>query len=151
MKPELTVGHDAIDAQHRGMLLRIAKVQERVAAEDAAGAATALAGLWDETVGHFATEEALMEAHAYPERTPHRTAHHLFLEDLKALMRELREQGLSEDVATWARQRIPEWLTFHIETNDAPLARFVIRRTAARALANARGEPLPEKPTRRDA
>ena len=151
MKPELIVGHGAMDAQHSALLLHLAKVQERVAAADATGTAAALAAVWDETVGHFATEEALMEAHTYPERTAHRTAHHLFLEDMKALMRELREQGLSEDVAAWARQRVPEWLTFHIETNDVPLARFVIRRTAARALAAAQGEPPPEKPTRRDA
>ncbi|HEX9290951.1 MAG TPA: hemerythrin family protein, partial [Anaeromyxobacteraceae bacterium] len=118
MKPELVVGHGAMDAQHSALLLRLAKVQERVAAADATGTAAALAAVWDETVGHFATEEALMEAHTYPERTAHRTAHHLFLEDMKALMRELREQGLSEDVAAWARQRVPEWLTFHIETND---------------------------------
>jgi hemerythrin-like metal-binding protein len=144
---DLAVGHDVIDAEHRGMMQRVAELRARVEAGDAPGAAAALAGLWGATVGHFASEEALMEQFAYPERRAHGGAHQLFLGDLKALMGELAEDGLTEDVAAWARQRVPEWITFHIETNDAPLARFVARRLAQRATATSRGPA----PGRRDA
>lgn len=147
---ELGVGHEQIDAQHRAIVRQLMEASERAEAEDRAGVEAALLRLWDETVGHFATEEALMEAHGYPERAAHRSSHHLFLEDLKGLLTAIREHGLDEDVKAWATQRAPEWIAFHIQANDAPLARFLARRTAARLVAGARGEPGPQKPHRRD-
>ena len=140
---ELAVGHEAMDAEHRVILRWVGEVRDGVDAGDARATAAALAGLWDATVGHFASEEALMEEFAYPERRPHAGAHQLFLGDLKELISELAERGLAEEVAAWARTRMPEWITFHIETNDAPLARFVHRRTAERLARVIRGEPAP--------
>lgn len=148
---ELDVGHGILDAQHDRMLARIAELGRCVEAEDAAACASSLAALWDETVAHFAGEDAMMEEHAYPERTAHRSAHHLFLEDLKALLREVNEQGITPDVASWALHRMPEWVKFHIQANDAPLAQFVARRTAARIVAVARGEEPQTPPRRSDA
>jgi hemerythrin-like metal-binding protein len=138
---ELLVGHELMDAEHRAIVRWVAEVRDRVDAGDVAGTAAALAGLWDATVGHFASEEAIMEEFAYPERRAHAGAHQLFLGDLKELISELAERGLAEDVAAWAKARVPEWMTFHIETNDAPLARFVQRRTAERLARVIRGEP----------
>lgn len=147
---DLTVGHPEIDAQHRALLRIIEEVHRAAGAGDRAVTRQALAALWDESVGHFATEEALMEEHAYPERNAHRTAHHLFLEDLKALLTELDANGLGDEVVGWATQRVPEWIAFHVETNDAPLARYLARRTAARLLGTS-GAPGSGKPSRRDA
>jgi hemerythrin len=146
---QLETGHATIDAQHRSMLVTADSLRKRVDAGDPAGAAIALAALWDETVAHFATEESLMEEHAYPERTAHRSAHTLFVQDLKSLGEELRGHGLTADVAARARQRVPDWIRFHIETNDLPFGRFLARRLAARLVAGARGEVPP--PRRRDA
>jgi hemerythrin len=148
---EVIVGHDVMDAQHQAISRHVTDVRRAVGACDRDATRRALSALWDETVGHFATEEALMEESAYPERNAHRTAHLLFLEDLKALVRELDQHGLTEDVGSWALQRVPEWITFHIETNDAPLARFLARRAAARLLKSASGGESDAKPTRRDA
>lgn len=148
---DLAVGHPEIDAQHRAILRLMDEVQRAVEADDAAATRSALSALWDETVGHFATEDALMEEYAYPERNAHRTAHHLFLEDVKTLVRELDSEGLTDEVATWASQRMPEWITFHVETNDAPLSRYLARKTAARALSAAGEGSSAPKPTRRDA
>jgi hemerythrin-like metal-binding protein len=140
---ELFIGHREMDAQHRGLVRRIGELETAAGAEDAPAFGTALGKLWDESVGHFATEEALMETYGYPERAPHRIAHHLFLEDLRALMREADGQGMSDDLASWGLQRVPAWMTFHIETNDAPLARFIARKDARQSLASALGEERP--------
>src|SRR5512141_2319060 len=113
---DLTVGHPEIDAQHRAMLGLIEEVHRSLGARDRAATRQALASLWDETVGHFATEEALMEENAYPERNAHRMAHHLFLEDLKELLRDLDANGLTAEVESWAVQRVPERIAFHVET-----------------------------------
>jgi hypothetical protein len=52
---------------------------------------------------------------------------------------------------SWALHRVPEWISVHVETNDAPLARYLARKAAARMMAGARGEVPEDKPTRRDA
>ena len=148
---EVTVGQPTMDAQHRAIWKQLVEVHRNVGAEDREGTRLALRALWDEVVAHFATEEAFMEDAAYPERNAHRTAHLLFLEDLKELGRELDHDGLSQEVVSWALQRIPEWIAFHVETNDVPLARYLARRAAARMLKNATGEGGESKPTRRDA
>ena len=144
---DLVVGHDDIDAQHETILRRFADVQQTIDAGDSAALGAALARVWDVMVGHFATEDALMEEFAYPERVAHRAAHQLFLEDLRALVREREAQGLSEEVVAWSLERLPEWLAFHIQTNDAPFARFVVRKTArdmnATALGDARTDRRP--------
>src|SRR6266540_1683775 len=132
---DLLVGHDEIDAQHGILVRRFGDVKRAATAADGPALGAALAQLWDDVVAHFATEEALMDEFRYPERAAHRSAHHLFLEDLKALVRERELQGVSEEVAGWALQRLPEWLSFHIETNDAPLARFIARKSARQMIA----------------
>ena len=146
---DLLVGHGKMDAEHDGLLRIVDELRRAAAAGDDAAFGSAIGRLWDAVVGHFATEDALMEEFSYPERVAHRAAHHLFLEDLKALSAEYEAQGRSDDVVAWATQRAPEWLVFHIQTNDAPLARFIARRTATRILAGARGDPAPA-PKRRE-
>src|SRR5512146_651504 len=147
---DLSVGHPQIDAQHHAMLHLVAEVHRAVGAEDVGAARNALVALWNETVAHFATEDVLMEEYAYPERNPHRTAHHLFLEDLKELLRVLDQDGLTEEVATWALHRVPEWISFHVETNDAPLARYIARKMAARVVEGGAEGSSPNKPSRPD-
>ena len=106
-----SVGHDVLDAQHEAIASLLELTKKRVAADDLSGTAGALAALWDEAVGHFTLEEALMEKFSYPELVAHRAAHQLFLEDLKCLIRELGEGGLTAEVRNWACQRVPDWVT----------------------------------------
>jgi hemerythrin-like metal-binding protein len=142
---DLLVGHAQIDEDHDRILRRLTAVQAGVAASNSAALGSALAGLWDEIVGHFAAEEALMDVHAYPERVAHRNAHHLFLEDLRALIAEREASGVTETVASWALRRMPEWVTFHIQTNDGPLARFLVRKAARQLVQNAMGAVPPSR------
>jgi len=125
--PELFVGWDEIDSQHREILVRVADLHDRVEQGDEFGAQAALEALADTMVLHFATEQDLMERSSYPDRTAHKGAHDLFLQDLHALSTELDEVGLTEQVRDWARGRMTEWLTFHIQTNDLPLGRHLAR------------------------
>ncbi len=132
-----SVGHDLFDAHHRGIQARMEGLRQRFEARDAGGVAVALDALCDEVMVHFASEDALMEAHAYPERTAHRASHHLFQADLEAIRREVHAQGLGDRVEDWILRRGPEWFRFHVETNDAPLAVHLARRTAAGIVAAA--------------
>jgi hemerythrin len=148
---DLSVGHPELDAQHHAMVHLVSDVHRAIGAGDVEATRSSLEALWHGTVSHFASEDALMEEYSYPERNPHRTAHQLFLEDLKALVRAVQEDGLTAESVSWALHRVPEWISFHVETNDAPLARYIARKTAARMVAGARGEAPDKKPPRRDA
>ena len=123
--PELFVGWDEIDAQHKEILVRLADLHDRVEHGDEFGARAALDTLADTMVLHFATEQDLMDRSSYPDRAAHKGAHDLFLQDLHALSTELSEVGLTELVHDWVRGRMTEWLTFHIRTNDLPLGRHL--------------------------
>ena len=146
-----SVGQDVLDAQHGAIASLLERARERVDADDSKGAVRVLNALWDEVVSHFSTEEVLMERFVYPELAAHRAAHQLFLEDLKGLIRELALQGLTAEMKTWTCQRIPDWVTFHVETNDVPLGRFLARRMGARPAQDGSSGSMSSRPKRSDA
>ncbi len=125
--PQLSVGWEEIDAQHREILVRVSDLHARAEEGDEFGAQAALDALVDTVVLHFATEQDLMDRSGYPDRAAHRRAHDAFLQDLHGLAAALEEVGLTEDVLDWARSRMTEWLTFHIQTNDVPLGLHLAR------------------------
>jgi hemerythrin len=133
-RPERPGGWAEIDAQHEDLLRRARSLRAIVQARDEASALEALDAMLEATVLHFAFEEDIMERTQYPERVRHRGAHDLFLQDLHALASEMADAGLTAEVETWATERMPEWLSFHIQTNDAPLARHLQH-------ARVRGQP----------
>jgi hemerythrin-like metal-binding protein len=124
-RPEAPAPWADIEQQHDDLLRRARSLRAAVEARDEAGALEAHDGLLEATILHFKFEEDLMERTGYPERVRHRGAHDLFLQDLHALGSELADAGLTAEVETWATERMPEWLSFHIQTNDAPLARHL--------------------------
>ncbi len=126
--PELSVGYGEIDDQHREIVRLLADVDARIEAADARGVAAAIGTLASAVIRHFAAEEALMERWQYADRAAHKRAHDLFLQDVLALEREETEDGLTQEIVDWARGRLPEWISFHMLTNDAPLARFLAGR-----------------------
>lgn len=137
MVPQPVTGWEEIDSQHADLIRRAAELKARVEARDAAGACAVLEGFLEATLRHFATEEELMERSQYPERTAHKGAHDLFVCDLYALASELAESGLGAVVEDWAVVRMPGWLAFHIQTNDQPLVRHLMRSRKAHASRSA--------------
>jgi hemerythrin len=114
-----------IEQQHDDLLRRARALSDHVKARDEGAALEGLDAMLEATILHFKFEEDLMERTGYPERVRHRGAHDLFLQDLHALATEMTDAGLTADVETWATERMPEWLSFHIQTNDAPLSRHL--------------------------
>jgi hemerythrin len=130
LPPELAVGFEEIDGQHR-LLLRCV---DRAAAAARTGTLgeirDALTALGDELLGHFACEEALMAEAGYPDRAKHKAAHDLFMQDFAQLTQELQALGAAPPVLSWIDSRVPEWIRFHIQVNDVPLGRFLAARRA---------------------
>jgi hemerythrin len=119
------LGLPELDAPHADLLKRAADLAAAASARQDCRAATILDGLLEATALHFAFEEEWMERTSYPERGAHRAAHDLFLQDLHASSREIARAGVSPRIATWASARLRQWLRFHMEVNDGPLARFL--------------------------
>lgn len=125
---EMALDHEELDRQHASLFARLGTVSALLDAGTRAELERAVSALGDELMAHLASEEALMEETLYPERGRHKSAHELFVADFLRLREELREKGPTPFVAEWLRIRIPEWLTFHIRVNDAPLVAHLARR-----------------------
>jgi hemerythrin len=121
------LGLPELDAPHADLLKRAAELAAAANGRQDRRAATILDGLLDATALHFAFEEEWMERTSYPELGAHRAAHDLFLQDLHASAREIARSGVSPRIARWASTRLQQWLRFHMEANDGPLVRFLLR------------------------
>jgi hemerythrin-like metal-binding protein len=126
--PELTVNVDLLDRHHVELFRGLDRAATALDAEDRAAVERAVADFAEVLMEHIATEEALMDESAWPERARHRSAHEMFTADLVKARETLRVAGLTPDFAAWVRVRAPEWLRFHIETNDAPFGAYLVRR-----------------------
>ena len=132
--------HPDLDAPHADLLARAAELALAVRARQDRKAATLVDALLTAAAQHFATEEELMDRTAYPDRVAHRTAHDLFLQDLHGAVRDIAEHGVTPRTIEWATGRLQEWLRFHMEQNDRPLAAHLKR------VARQRGvQPTPHR------
>lgn len=127
LPPELTVGFEEIDRQHRRLLDLMDAATAAARTGDLAAARGAVGALGDELVTHFSSEEGFMAETLYPDRARHKAAHDLFLQDFAQLGKEL-EAGLSDLAVHWLTIRVPEWVKFHIGVNDVPLGQYLIAR-----------------------
>lgn len=124
MPPELVLGYEEIDTQHRGILEAMERAAAAARAGDLPGTRAAVAALGDVLVGHFSAEEGFMAESLFPDRGRHKAAHDLFMQDFAQLGREL-SGGLSDLVVQWVATRVPEWVKFHIRVNDSALATYL--------------------------
>lgn len=69
---DFSVGHDALDAQHREILAQCNRLADLCAAADDTPFREAYAALMRMASAHFAAEEALLVAGAYPELDDYR-------------------------------------------------------------------------------
>ena len=127
--PEALTFHvEELGRQHAGLFDLLVTASGALESGSAEAAVKALTAFRDAMLEHTATEEALMEESRYPDRGRHRMAHEVFLADLQQLLIQLSAAGLAPQLEEALRIRLPEWLHFHVEVNDAPLARFLAKR-----------------------
>jgi hemerythrin len=141
LAPELVVGYEAIDAQHRELFQRLEAAAEAARSETLPRTREAVAALGDYLVTHFAYEEQVMAAAQYAERGKHKAAHDIFMQDFMQLQQELTAAGLAAPIVHWIANRVPEWVRFHIQVNDAPLGRYLTAKRFAPDLAGRADKP----------
>jgi hemerythrin len=134
--PELTVNDELLDRQHVELFRALQRAAQAVDGGLREAATEAVTAFAEAFVEHVAVEEALMEETLWPERGRHRSAHELFGADLRRMRDELERDGVTPAVGEWVRTRAPEWLRFHIRTNDGPFATHMARRRQAGPFAS---------------
>jgi hemerythrin len=123
--PELSVGIDSIDDQHRQLIALAREMQ--VVAEDGGTREqikSALDRMLDYAAVHFSTEEDLFEQHGYPEADPHVNEHNLFVMKLVGLQSKFdtKWEGLGTDIFNYLRL----WIENHINSTDKAYSQFLI-------------------------
>ena len=73
------------------------------------------------TRAHFATEEVLMRATAFPESRPHRNEHARVLAEMERFVEALG-RGRLATARTYVREQLPVWFANHAREMDNPLA-----------------------------
>ncbi|MCM2333689.1 MAG: bacteriohemerythrin, partial [Anaeromyxobacteraceae bacterium] len=128
--PSLAVGHDAIDAQHRELFLRL----DRLIAAMGAGDRQEIVRLFDflggYVVEHFGMEQQLMESVGYPAYPSHKAAHERFVRDYQDLRRSFEANGATASITLKVKDWTGEWLRAHIGQTDRQLAAFLRKNRA---------------------
>lgn len=119
----LSLGIDEIDNQHKTWIAKFNDVLEAVAAgQTQERIISTLDFLADYTDTHFATEEKFMAAMAFAGLPDHQAKH----ADLKAtvadMVRDFREDGVSQQLANAIQTLLNNWLIKHIQEMDRAYA-----------------------------
>lgn len=125
------IGNEEMDAEHLILFALLNQIDININADMAADVADVLTALDSYIDYHFAHEEALMKAWAYPGLEEHSAKHHEFMNEL-ARLRALVRSGDVMTAAMKLRGFVLTWLLEHIMTVDADYARFIAATKAAK-------------------
>jgi hemerythrin len=126
----LSVGVEEIDAQHRELFRRAARLLEGIRSGEPEELGQLVDFLHRYAVEHFGAEEQHMRRTRFPGYTRHKAEHDRFIADLLALAREHERKGASAFMTLEVNQWLTRWLTEHVSGTDAELGKFLVRRTA---------------------
>jgi hemerythrin len=124
--PNLAIGVDKIDEQHKVLFERINDLIE--ACNQGKGKETVaelITFLKDYVVFHFRDEQQTMLNYKYPQYTEHKKLHDRFIESLDELNEELDKQGPGLTLVLKTNRLVVDWLINHISKVDTQLAAHI--------------------------
>lgn len=127
----LSCGHEGIDADHRHLF----DIAERLRAASLPGQENVEVGqllveLMDYVHGHFAREEALMQAISYPGYADHQFEHSLLMRRVRKLHDDFVKGMHISQKEVW--QFLRRWLRYHIMNADMQMAQYASKAMPAR-------------------
>ncbi len=128
--PALSVGVEEIDAQHRELFRRAARLLEGIRGGVPEELGQLVLFLHRYAVEHFGAEEEHMRRTRFPGYARHKAEHDRFISDLLALAREHERSGASAFVSLKVSHWLTQWLRQHVSGTDAELGKFLLQRTA---------------------
>lgn len=143
--PDLSVGIEALDSDHRVLLELSERIQLVEASGDQPRYLAILGELLDCAEHHFPREEAVMAACDYPFLRQHRQVHRFILEQIRRQQRRLHQGTLCPD--EW-RVFVASWWRDHIQTMDRAYGLYCRGKAELieQALAQVGSAPGPRKP-----
>ena len=130
--PDLSVGVEAIDAQHRELFDRVSALLSAVASRrEADEVFRTLAFLGDYVIAHFEDEERLMQVEGYPDLPQQLAEHAHFHARFNQLCRKFARAGVDATLSVDLRHVVCDWLVHHVRGSDAALGRWLNAREAA--------------------
>jgi hemerythrin len=124
--PDLAVGVDLIDEQHKQLIEKMNELDRAVRhARGVPKIIKTLDFLIEYTDFHFGTEERNMVALGYPQYDYHKGQHTEFVTTLKNLELDFEEEGATEALAESINTFMFNWLVNHIKTVDVAFGRFL--------------------------
>jgi hemerythrin len=121
----LSIGVPELDRQHRELLERIDAFEDAVLAREPTAAARTLSFLREYVRLHFAAEEALMAAVAYPARLAHEAEHARFTAAVDALAESLATHGPSAALVHRIHRELSAWVPEHVYSTDQALGWYL--------------------------
>lgn len=122
--PDLAVGNDEIDAQHRELLRRISELHRCMKDGETASVPDVLAGVRDYVKEHFAHEERHMRRLGYPGIEHHLAQHARFSAELDVFEGDLVRRGATPSLAVGLGGWLSGWFREHIRGFDKEFASF---------------------------
>jgi len=116
--PDLSVGIDIIDNQHKRIVEYINELHEARIRQDKAAIAHVIEELVDYTLSHFSFEEAMMEEAHYRFLAPHKRVHELFVRRVAEYQQRFKLGENVEVVAGDMQNTLITWLMNHIKRED---------------------------------
>ena len=129
--PELSVGIDKIDNQHKELFITINELVNAMSqgrGREEIGKTVDF--LQRYVVAHFGVEEKYMADLGYPHFANHKQQHEKFVQDFLLLREQLETQGSSSFMVMQIQRRICDWLVNHIGRMDKSLGVFLTRKAA---------------------
>ena len=123
----LVTGNKTIDTQHKELIDRIQNFVIACQNGDSKVKAIKLLDYLNEyTDFHFKEEEALQEKAGYPEREKHYEKHEEFKKNIEELYAWLDEsEGPTEQFEQRVKEKVADWLLYHIKSFDRSVAEFI--------------------------
>ena len=126
-RDSMSVGVEQIDNQHKELLSRFDSLLSACQAGRGAAELKSLQtflGVYVFT--HFNDEERLQQLHEYPAYEAHKAEHVYFVEQVKKLMAETGEEGISTHHVIETNNLLLNWLLNHISKVDTQLGAFLM-------------------------
>ncbi len=124
--PDLSVGIEFIDIQHKELFIRINNLV--LACNEKRGQdiiVETFRFLENYTIEHFGAEEAEMQKHNYPQYSFHKSQHQEFVRDIQSLKKDLEKEIDRLFVADRVSNYLVNWLVLHIRKVDKALGVFL--------------------------
>lgn len=125
------LGIDEIDEQHRTIVEQFSKFSAAVQdGSDKQVLAEMANFLVDYAKLHFATEERYMIKYDYLRIEEQRSEHAEFTRDAEDLLKKVRDEGASRELAVALTGKMVRWVIQHVRNHDRDMVTFVKRRMA---------------------